>query len=79
MALVLRFVGDNQSQTFPSVSAGWEISKEDFFNTEGFVNRLKLRLSYGQLGNQTLPITNPAQNGYFQSQEYQLLLLCSLM
>ena len=65
-----RFVGDNQSQTFPSVSAGWEISKEDFFNTEGFVNRLKLRLSYGELGNQTLPINNPAQNGFFQSQQY---------
>jgi len=65
-----RFIGDNQSQTFPSVSGGWEISKEDFFNTEGFVNRLKLRLSYGELGNQTLPIRNPAQNGFFQSQEF---------
>ena len=65
-----RFIGDNQSQTFPSISAGWELTKEDFFNTEGFVNRLKLRLSYGQLGNQTLPIRNPAQNGFFQSQEF---------
>ena len=65
-----RFVGDNQSQTFPSISAGWELSKEDFFNTEGFVNRLKLRASYGELGNQTLPIRNPAQNGFFQSQRY---------
>lgn len=65
-----RFVGDNQSQTFPSISGGWELSKEDFFNTEGFVNRLKLRLSYGELGNQTLPIRNPAQNGFFQSQEF---------
>ncbi|MFK5972274.1 MAG: TonB-dependent receptor [Flavobacteriaceae bacterium] len=65
-----RFIGDNQSQTFPSVSAGWELSKEDFFNTEGFVNRLKIRASYGELGNQTLPIRNPAQNGFFQSQQY---------
>ena len=65
-----RFIGDNQSQTFPSVSAGWEITKEDFFNQEGFVNRLKLRLSYGELGNQTLPIRNPAQNGFFQSQQF---------
>jgi len=65
-----RFIGDNQSQTFPSVSAGWELTKEDFFNTEGFVNRLKIRASYGELGNQTLPIRNPAQNGFFQSQEF---------
>ena len=65
-----RFVGDNQSQTFPSVSGGWELTKEDFFNPEGFVNRLKLRVSYGTLGNQTLPIRNPAQNGFFQSQRY---------
>ena len=65
-----RFVGKNQSQTFPSISAGWELTKEDFFNTEGFVNRLKLRVSYGELGNQTLPISNPAQNGFFQSQRY---------
>lgn len=65
-----RFIGDNQSQTFPSVSAGWELTKEDFFNTEGFLNRLKLRASYGELGNQTLPIRNPAQNGFFQDQRY---------
>jgi TonB-linked SusC/RagA family outer membrane protein len=65
-----RFIGDNQSQTFPSVSGGWELSKEDFFNTDGFLNRLKLRASYGELGNQTLPIRNPAQDGFFQSQEF---------
>lgn len=65
-----RFIGDNQSQTFPSVSAGWELTKEDFFNSDGFLNRLKLRASYGELGNQTLPIRNPAQNGFFQDQRY---------
>lgn len=65
-----RFIGDNQSQTFPSVSAGWELTKEDFFNSDGFLNRLKVRASYGELGNQTLPIRNPAQNGFFQSQQY---------
>ena len=65
-----RFIGDNQSQTFPSVSAGWEISNEDFFKADGFINRLKLRASYGELGNQTLPIRNPAQDGFFQSQAF---------
>ena len=35
---------------FPSVSAAWRISKEDFFNTS-WLNDLKLRVSYGELGN----------------------------
>ncbi|QEC51938.1 TonB-linked SusC/RagA family outer membrane protein [Anseongella ginsenosidimutans] len=35
---------------FPSVSAGWVISEEDFFDI-GFIERLKLRASYGTVGN----------------------------
>ena len=57
-----RFLGDNQSQTFPSFSAGWLISDEDFFPQDSFVSRLKLKGSWGQLGNQTLPISNPTIN-----------------
>lgn len=57
-----RFVGDNKSQTFPSFSAGWLISKEDFFPQDTFITRLKLKGSWGQLGNQTLPANNPTQN-----------------
>lgn len=34
---------------FPSVSAAWRISKEDFF-TSSWINDLKLRASYGTLG-----------------------------
>lgn len=37
---------------FPSVSAGWRISEERFMNaTSPWLNQLKLRLSYGSLGN----------------------------
>lgn len=57
-----RFLGDNQSQTFPSFSAGWLISDEDFFPSDGFINRLRLKASYGELGNQTLPSSNPTIN-----------------
>jgi len=57
-----RFKGDNQSQTFPSVSAGWLASNEDFFPQDGTISRLKLKASYGQLGNQTLPANNPTIN-----------------
>ena len=57
-----RFLGDNQSQTFPSFSAGWLLSDEDFFPSDSFISRLKLKASYGQLGNQTLPASNPTIN-----------------
>ena len=57
-----RFEGDNQSQTFPSVSAGWLVSNEDFFSQSGAISRLKLKGSYGELGNQTLPADNPTIN-----------------
>ncbi|MBT8235181.1 MAG: TonB-dependent receptor [Bacteroidia bacterium] len=57
-----RFLGDNQSQTFPSFSAGWNISDENWFPQDGFINRLRLKASYGELGNQTLPTSNPTIN-----------------
>jgi TonB-linked SusC/RagA family outer membrane protein len=56
-----RFLGDNQSDTFPSLSAGWVISEEDFF-PDGVVNRLKLNASWGELGNQSQPADNPTIN-----------------
>ncbi len=38
--------------TFPGVSASWRISEEDFLKSSApFVNNLKLRASWGQLGN----------------------------
>lgn len=37
---------------FPGVSAGWRVSEEDFMkNSVPFVNQLKLRFSYGEVGN----------------------------
>jgi len=57
-----RFLGDNKSDIFPSFSAGWVVSNEDFFPSDGFVNRLKLKGSWGELGNQTLPANNPTIN-----------------
>src|SRR5690606_27923096 len=35
---------------FPSVSAGWIVSNEEFWNV-GAINSLKLRGSYGRVGN----------------------------
>ena len=45
-----RLAKDNQVGYFPSGSAGWAISEEDFFNVEA-IDNLKLRASWGQIGN----------------------------
>lgn len=49
-----RFGRDNKWGTFPSGSVAWRISDEDFFPREGFVDDLKLRVSYGITGNQEI-------------------------
>lgn len=64
-----RFIGDNKSDVFPSFSGGWVVSEEDFF-PEGVVSRLKLKGSWGQLGNQTLPVDNPTYNISVLSEQY---------
>ena len=57
-----RFKGDNKTGTFPSFSAGWLLSAEDFYPSDAFVSRIKFKGSWGQLGNQTLPADNPTVN-----------------
>jgi len=43
---------DNQSEVFPSVSAAWNISNEDFMKGVTWISSLKLRGGYGQTGDQ---------------------------
>ena len=45
-----RFSPDNRFGTFPAVSAAWRISEEAFFKVP-FISDLKLRGSWGRLGN----------------------------
>ena len=48
-----RFAKDNRVGVFPSFSAGWRISEEAFFeDAKNSINDLKVRVSWGQLGNQ---------------------------
>lgn len=49
-----RFGKDKRWGTFYSVSAGWVISDEDFMKGLEFINLLKLRASYGVVGNQEI-------------------------
>jgi TonB-linked SusC/RagA family outer membrane protein len=56
-----KLIKDYRYSWFPSVSAGWVVSREDFFRDISFINNLKLRASYGQTGN-IRPV------GYFDAQ-----------
>lgn len=52
-----RFPKGNRWGAFPSVSIGWQINREDFWNPiDHIVNTFKLRASYGELGNQSVGI-----------------------
>jgi TonB-linked SusC/RagA family outer membrane protein len=50
-----RFGGNNKWANFPAVSAGWNISREDFMKNVTFVDNLKLRVGYGITGNTGFP------------------------
>lgn len=49
-----RFGANNRYATFPSVSLGWRINNEAFLRDRTWLNDLKLRLSWGQTGNQEI-------------------------
>ena len=69
-----RFAEDNRWGLFPSVSAGWRISEEDFWKNSkaaDIFDNLKLRLSYGVLGNQNIG-TYPYQQVYDLGHNYPL-------
>jgi TonB-linked SusC/RagA family outer membrane protein len=53
-----RFPAGTRWGFFPSVGAGWQISNEKFWSSslKNIVSSLKLRGSYGWLGNQTVPV-----------------------
>lgn len=49
-----RISSDNRTGVFPGASAGWVVSKEKFFENVTLINNLKLRASWGILGNQDI-------------------------
>ncbi|MDR1601906.1 MAG: TonB-dependent receptor [Tannerella sp.] len=50
-----RFPKNNRWGLFPSVSLGWRISEESFIqDNAAWIDNLKLRASWGQLGNQNI-------------------------
>jgi TonB-linked SusC/RagA family outer membrane protein len=49
-----RFGANNRYATFPSVSLGWRMNNESFLSNQSWLNDLKLRLSWGETGNQEI-------------------------
>ena len=49
-----KFAPGNQWGYFPGASAGWVMSEENFMKNAEWLNLLKIRLSYGQTGNNTI-------------------------
>lgn len=61
-----KFGENNKYAYFPSVAAAWNITNEDFMKNNGIFNSLKLRVGYGQTGNQEF---NPV-DAALQTQTY---------
>lgn len=58
-----RFASECRWATFPSVSAGWVLSQEKFFANAGmdWWNLMKIRASWGKLGNERIGSYYPYQ------------------
>ena len=65
-----RYDGSSQFKTgqkwafFPSASVGWRVSEEDFMDAVPQISNLKLRASYGSIGNQDISTTSLAWYPY---------------
>ncbi|HRE51521.1 MAG TPA: TonB-dependent receptor [Flavitalea sp.] len=57
-----RFATGNRWGFFPAFSVGWRIDKEAFMQNLSAVNNLKLRASWGKLGNQNIPLFSYLNN-----------------
>ncbi|MCX6233616.1 MAG: TonB-dependent receptor [Bacteroidetes bacterium] len=49
-----KFSKDNRYSNFPSFAAGWNISQEKFMENINFINKLKIRASWGKIGNEKI-------------------------
>ncbi|WP_240665709.1 TonB-dependent receptor [Lutibacter sp. HS1-25] len=51
-----KFLSDNQWGYFPSAAVAWKMKEENFLKDVKVINELKLRLSYGEAGNNNIPV-----------------------
>lgn len=57
-----KFLGDNRWGYFPSAAIAWKINEESFLRDVPSISLLKLRLSYGEVGNNNIPSGQTVQN-----------------
>lgn len=50
-----KFSKENRFGYFPSVAVGWNIANEDFFPVKNTISTLKIRASWGIIGNEKIP------------------------
>ena len=65
------FPKGNRFGFFPSMSAGWVLSNESFWGTDNMINHLKIRGSYGRVGNDEIGGTRFLYLTYMNSQTAQ--------
>ena len=71
-----RFPSDNRWGYFPSVGLGWNLINETFFKNQKAFTTLKLRASYGKVGNDQIatstyfPLASINQPYYFNGSEF---------
>lgn len=51
-----KFLKNNRWGYFPSAAVAWKMSEEKFLEDSKWIDLLKLRLSYGQAGNNNIPV-----------------------
>lgn len=67
---------NNQWGYFPSVGLGWVLSNEEFLKDHPYINFLKVRASWGKLGNSNVPANSsvtyggPVDGGIFGGNNY---------
>lgn len=52
------FGSENRFAVFPAFGAAWRVSSESFMQNAAFINDLKLRVGWGQTGNQRIDANN---------------------
>lgn len=75
-----RFGENNKYGYFPSFALGWNLNRENFLKKYDNINQLKLRLSWGQTGNQEVQnkitqasYSQSASGGYYLYDDYNLI------
>lgn len=65
-----RFLKDNRWGVFPSFSGAWRISEESFMKDIDWMDNLKIRASYGMLGNNALGSNKDLDGNYSAQSTY---------